>query len=87
MWAGISDGRRVVSRALRQEANRLILERLAAEIEAHPDLRFGQILVNLGVLQVNRQHLSPTDWVTSVADPFYEESTATLARMEQRAGE
>lgn len=74
-----------MSRALRQEANRLILERLAAEIEAHPDLRFGQILVNLGVLRVNRQYLAPTDWAETVSDPFYEESTATLARMEATA--
>lgn len=72
-----------MSRALRQEANRLILERLRQEIETHPDLRFGQILVNLGVLDTSAAIYPPQSVI--VRNPFNEESTHTLSRMEDTA--
>lgn len=34
----------------RQDYNRLILDRLHLVVEENPDLRFGQILWNLGIL-------------------------------------
>lgn len=60
----------------RQQANRAILERIASEVEAHPYLRFGQLLTILGVLTVRE--------AGQINDPFHEESAVTLARMKSR---
>lgn len=49
----------------RQEANRQILEVLGQAVEQNPDLRFHQLLQNLGI-------------ETPHTDQFYEESTETL---------
>lgn len=49
----------------RQEANRKILELLAQAVENNPDLRFHQLLQNLGI-------------EVPYTDQFYEESTKTL---------
>ena len=53
------------SRNSRQEANRKILELLAQAVENNPDLRFHQLLQNLGI-------------EVPYTDQFYEESTKTL---------
>ena len=53
------------SRNSRQEANRKILELLAQVVENNPDLRFHQLLQNLGI-------------EVPYTDQFYEESTTTL---------
>ena len=52
----------------RQEANRTILNLLSEAIEKNPDLRFHQILQNLGI------EIPHTD-------QFYEESSKTLGNM------
>ena len=52
----------------RLEANRKILELLAQALEKNPDLRFHQLLQNLGV------EIPHTD-------QFYEESTETLENL------
>lgn len=49
----------------RLEANRAILAALAAEVESHPELRFHQLLADLGVEEPGK-------------DKFYEESEKTL---------
>lgn len=58
---------------LRQEANRKILEVIAQKIEKYPDMRFGQLLVNLNIIQ--------TDYEGRIMDPFYKESVNTLEDM------
>ena len=54
----------------RQEANRKILELLAAEVEAYPDLRFNQI-------QINNETIRIPDL------DYYEEPMVTLKRMKE----
>ena len=70
----------------RRYANRLILEVIAQQVESSPDLRFGQILVNLDIVQLRRSTYSPTDWDTHAVNPFNEESLVTLSRVEKREG-
>ena len=53
------------SRNSRQEANHKILELLTQAVENNPDLRFHQLLQNLGI-------------EVPYTDQFYEESTKTL---------
>ena len=55
---------------LRQEANKKILEKLAIMIEKYPDMRFGQLLVNLNIIQ--------TDYEGRIMDPFFKESVNIL---------
>ena len=55
---------------LRQEANRKILEVISQKIEKYPDMRFGQLLVNLNIVQ--------TDYEGRIMDPFYKESVNIL---------
>lgn len=57
----------------RQESNRLILGKLSEYIEKYPDIRFGQLLANLRIIQY-------TD-VGSVMDPWNEESIDMLRRI------
>lgn len=52
----------------RQEANRTILNLLSEAVEKNPDLRFHQLLQNLGVEVPN-------------TDQFYEESSKTLENL------
>jgi len=54
----------------RQEANRKILELLAAEVEAYPDLRFNQILINNETIRIPDLD-------------YYEEPMVTLKRMKE----
>ena len=56
------------SNSSRQEENRAILKLLSEAIEKNPDLRFHQILQNLGI------EIPHTD-------QFYEESSKTLGNM------
>lgn len=60
----------------RQEANFQILNMLGTIIGKYPDIRFGQALVNLDIIQLAR--LSNGDMVAK--DPFYEESEVTCQR-------
>ncbi|MBB5232978.1 hypothetical protein [Deinococcus budaensis] len=58
----------------RLDANRALLTLLLQEVEAYPDLRLGQVLVNLGVLTFEEGR---------PVDPFYEEPSVTLRRVRQ----
>ena len=63
----------------RQKYNKLILETLSKLVKKYPDLRFGQLLVNSGVIE---QHFSKNyGEPLFVKDPFYEESKITWERM------
>lgn len=60
----------------RQDYNKIILQLIADKIMMEPDLRFGQILIDLKVLKtVNIAN------VPVVEDPFYEEPKVMLKRM------
>lgn len=58
---------------LRQEANREILAILSEFVEKYPDIRFGQALANIGVIQYNDNG--------ETKDPFGEESIDMLRRL------
>ena len=60
----------------RQKYNKLIIETLSKLVDKHPDLRFGQILVNAGNIEL--QMIG--DKVVAI-DPFNEESKITWERM------
>lgn len=63
----------------RQEANLEILNEIRLAMVKYPDLRFGQILVNLGIIEYQRDPAS-FDKI-GVKDPFNEESVITLQRI------
>jgi len=66
----------------RQKYNKLILERLSKLVEKHPNLRFGQILVNAEVIQLEEVLLEgERQTVLKGIDPFYEEPEFTWERM------
>lgn len=62
----------------RQECNLEIINRLGDYILSHPDIRFGQALVNLNILNIVYDSLGENP---IVSDPYYEESVQTLKRM------
>lgn len=55
----------------RLSANRAIVAILAVEVERHPELRFHQLLANVGIEEVGK-------------DKFYEESSKTLEGLDKR---
>ncbi len=59
----------------RQESNRLILNKLSEYIEKYPDIRFGQLLADLKILQYNIDG--------TVMDPWNDESVDILRRIEK----
>lgn len=59
----------------RQESNRLILNKLSEYVEKYPDIRFGQLLVNLKILQYNNDG--------TMMDPWNDESIDILRRIEK----
>lgn len=61
----------------RQRANLELLELLRGYFLRHPDIRFGQALLNLDVLQMRELG---EDFV--VADPYHEEPHVTLQRVQ-----
>ena len=63
----------------RQAANRKLIAGLSDVVEAHPDLRFGQILLTHGFL-ITRRVGTQADCVEYIQDPFNEESVTTLER-------
>ena len=66
----------------RQKYNRLILETLSKLIEKHPDLRFGQILVDCDIIRYEPSVLCDGQREDIlVIDPFNEESKITWKRM------
>ena len=52
-------------------ANRAILAILSVEVERHPELRFHQLLADVGIEEVGK-------------DKFYEESEKTLDGLDKR---
>lgn len=62
----------------RQKSNVVILQMLGEAVMKYPDLRFGQILVNLGIIEYERNTYDET---LITKDPFYEESVITLNRI------
>jgi hypothetical protein len=69
----------------RQPANREIISIISDTIEKHPELRFGQILMILGVLETI---YDTTDFPialrkTFIKDPFNEESIYMLKRIKK----
>lgn len=67
----------------RQEANLDILAAIEEWVMKYPYLRFGQILVNLGIIQYQRDPASFD--IIGVKDPFNEESVVTLNRMKKKS--
>lgn len=65
----------------RQKANLEILNEIGLVIVKYPDLRFGQILVNLGIIEYERNTYDET---LITKDPFNEESVVTLNRMKNK---
>lgn len=63
----------------RLQYNRDILVILSDLIEKCPDLRFGQILFNAGVIDHINGENGPI-----IKDPFYEESLDTLKRIKNQ---
>lgn len=52
----------------RKASNEALITVIKEMIQLHPDLRFNQILINLGVYEPN-------------TDPYHEESDVTLQRV------
>ena len=63
--------------ALRYEYNKKILSKLNEYVDKYPDMRFGQILGNF-VLQYEIDKIND---VSTVIDPFYEESVDMFNRI------
>ena len=60
----------------RQKANVQILKKLHDYFIAYPDIRFGQALANLNIIEYDRTKLTP-----EVIDPFFEESADILEKV------
>ena len=59
--------------------NKAIIDKLSELIDKFPEQRFGQLLVNSGIIQYE-PYIS-VDGQREVIDPFYEESELTWKRM------
>lgn len=64
----------------RQQSNVEILQIIGEAVMKYPDLRFGQILVNLGIIEYESCGAIPT-----TKDPFNEESVITLNRIKEKS--
>ena len=60
----------------RQNANLQILNKLRDYFLSHPDMRFGQALANLNIIEYDRTKLTP-----EVIHPFFEESVDTFEKV------
>lgn len=58
----------------REENNKLILDALTTYLQKHPDMRFGQALINMGIVDVNEGKISEQQL-------WNEESSTTLKRL------
>lgn len=68
--------------AQRQQANVEILQILGEAVMKYPDLRFGQILTILDIIQYQRDPASFD--IIGIKDPFNEESVVTLQRVDNK---
>ena len=59
--------------------NKAIIDKLSELIYKFPEQRFGQLLVNSGIIQYEPD--ISVDGQREVMDPFYEESELTWKRM------
>ena len=59
--------------------NKAIIDKLSELIDKFPEQRFGQLLVNSGIIQYEPD--ISVDGQLEVMDPFYEESELTWKRM------
>ena len=59
--------------------NKAIIDKLSELIDKFPEQRFGQLLVNSGIIQYKTD--ISVDGQLEVMDPFYEESELTWKRM------
>lgn len=57
----------------RNANNHKILEAIQEYIDKYPEIRFGQALVNLGIIKYDSGNV--------IRDPFYEEPCETLCHM------
>lgn len=64
--------------ANRQKANLAILEKIKETIDSYPELRFGQILAILGIIEY--YHDKICDACIPI-DIFHEESVITLSKL------
>lgn len=62
----------------RQKYNLKLLEVIKNEVNNNPELRFGQILVDLGIIDYEHDYINE---VSIVKDPFHEESQTTWVRV------
>lgn len=62
----------------RQEANIKILKHIEEVVNEYPDLRFGQILANLGIVEYE---YNTYDDAVITKDPFHVESVDTLKKI------
>ena len=60
----------------RQSSNLQILNKLHDYFLKFPDIRFGQALANLNIIEYDKSKLTP-----EVIDPFFEESVDTLEKV------
>ena len=59
--------------------NKAIIDKLSELVDKFPEQRFGQLLVNSGIIQYKTD--ISVDGQLEVMDPFYEESELTWKRM------
>lgn len=62
----------------RLTSNIVLVDTLTKLVVKHPELRFGQILINYGFIETETDLET---FETVVKDPFYEESIDTLKRV------
>ena len=66
----------------RQTYNKAILQLLSKQIEKHPNLRFGQLLVACDIIKYEKDILCNGQRENLlIIDPFYEESEITFKRI------
>ncbi len=63
----------------RQEYNYKLLDLIAEHINEYPDIRFGQALANIGIIQYDEY--DDKKETCSIIDPFYEESANMYERI------
>lgn len=68
--------------ANRQKANLAILEKIKETIDSYPELRFGQILVTLGIIEYHYDKICD---VYIPKDIFHEESVITLSKLNKNS--
>lgn len=62
----------------RQKYNLKLLKEIEKQVNNNPELRFGQILANLRIIDYEHDYIND---VSIVKDPFHEESQTTWVRV------